>query len=114
VLGARHQRADPGPELRLAADGHGVERAAVGRVPHRDRLVAACRDARQLERSRVGGRATRGEQDAVEVARGERRQAARELDGRSVGVAPGGERERVELALDRLDHARVAEPDLLD
>jgi hypothetical protein len=50
VLGAGQERPDAAAEQRLAADRDGVERGAVERVPHRDRLVPAGGEARELER----------------------------------------------------------------
>src|SRR3954451_20692542 len=61
---------------------------------------------RELERALDGLAAARGEEDAVEVAGGDRREARRELDRRRVGVGTG--REEAEVL--GLVGARLADP----
>jgi hypothetical protein len=72
------------------------------------------RDARELERHADRERAARGEQHLAERVGRERAQPFGELDGRGVGEAARRERQRVELALDRVDDARMAVADLVD
>jgi hypothetical protein len=55
-----------------------------------------------------------GASSTLPSGRGRARQAVGELDGRGVGEAARRERQRVELALDRVDDARMAVADLVD
>ncbi len=114
VLGPRKQRSHVAAEERLAADGNRVERRAVERVPHRDRLVPPGGEARELQRHADRARATGREENLGEVAGCELDQAAGERDRGLVREAPGRERERVERAPDRLHDAWVPVADLVD
>ena len=114
VFGARHQRTHVAAEHGLAADRDRVERSAVEGVPHRDRLVPAGRDAGELQRHADRERPAGREQHLAERVECEGPEALRQEDGSLVGESPGRKRQRVELAPDRVDHARVPVADLVD
>ena len=109
VLGARQQRADVAAEHRFAADRDRVERGAVEAVPHRDRLVPAGGDARELERHADRERAAGREQHLAERVGRERDELlARARRPRALVKRRGENGSVSSCALDRGDHARMA------
>ena len=113
MLGSRQQRSDVPAENSLASDRDGIERSAVERVPERERLVAAgdqpCKLERHADRQRAPGR----EQDLAQRLGDEACKLLGQSDRGIVGEAAWRERQRIERALHRLDHVRVAVADLM-
>ena len=113
VLGSRQQRSDVPAENSLASDRDGMERSAVERVPERQRLVAAgdqpCNLERHADRQCAPGR----ERDLAERFGDEACKLLGQSDRGIVGEAARRERQRIERALHRLDHVRVAIADLM-
>ena len=114
VLGPRHERTHVLAEDRFAADRDGVERRPVETVPQRQRLVAAGRDARELQRHADRERAAGREQNLAQRVGRERGEPRGEIDGGLVRVPAGREGQGVELALDRRHHVRMAVAHLMD
>ena len=111
VAAARRERLELGAQLGDAGGGEGAERGAVVGDLAGDHLVLlafaahAVVVAGQLQRRLDRLRAAGGEEDAVEVAGGERGDPRGELDRARVGVAP----ERVEVELFDLAGRGLAE-----
>jgi hypothetical protein len=108
VRSAGEQRAHASTKDLFAADRDGVERRAVKRIPHRDRLVSPGGDPRELERHADRRRAAGAEERLVEMARRELGQSSREIDRHAVRVAARAEGQLVELRLHGGDHRRIA------
>src|SRR5215470_1996400 len=104
MLRSTQQRPDRArAEELLAADARGTEAGAMKRVPEGERLVAASRGARELQRhlDRVG--ATGREQQLAEIAGRDRREFARQSHYRFRGEAARREGKLVQLRLDGRD-----------
>lgn len=114
VFATGEEGADALAEDGLAADGDRVEGGAVEGVPHGDELEAAGGDAGELEGHADGGRAARGEEDAVEITRGCLGEATGQGDGGVAGVAARAEAQGVELLADGVEDAGMAVSDLVD
>lgn len=113
MLAARQQRAEARAEERLTPDGTGLDRGAVEGVPHRDGLVPAGRHAGELQGHADGFGAPGGEEDPVEIARGQRGQLAGERNRGRVRVPAWAEREFLQLADDCGDDPRIPKTDLV-
>ena len=113
VLGAGHQRPHVLAEHRFAADRDRVERRAVERVPHRQRLVPARGEPRELQRHPDRQRAAGREQHLAQRVGRERRELGGEVDGRLVREPARREGQGVERVPDRGHHVRMAVADLV-
>ncbi len=108
VLGAGQQRAHVLAEHGFAADRDGVERGAVEAVPQRQRLVAAGREARELQRHADRERAAGREEHLAERVGRQRGEPRREVDRGGIGEPPRRKGQGVQLRLDRRHDVRMA------
>ena len=100
-------------EKGFAADGNGIQRSAVKRVPHRDGLVPACGCASQFHGHAHCGGAAGAEQHFLQIARGQLSELAGQLNRHAVGVAPGAKGQLVELLFYCGNHERIGKSDLM-
>ena len=83
------------------------------RIPHGDGLESPSYNARKLNGHADGRCSARCKENLVQIAGSEAGELLRKAYGGNVGVAPGAEREKLHLLLDRRKYVRICEAHLV-